>query len=88
MNLSGRLDIDELREDLVGFGHQLGRALGLLVLLADHPKLHDLVAELAPEKRPEGGQTVWNPTDQPVREAARTTGTGTGRGTLNGTRGT
>lgn len=46
-------------EDLVSFGHKLGWTLYFFVLLAGHPKLNILVAELGLEKWPEGSQAIW-----------------------------
>lgn len=73
-HLSRRLDVNELLKDLVRLRHEFGGALDFLVLLAGHPELDVLVAELGLEKCPEGGEAVWKERmNQTIREEAETT---------------
>ena len=58
MYLPGGLDINEFHIDLVCFGHQLSGALVFLVVLARHPELNVLVAELRLQKGPEGREPI------------------------------
>lgn len=57
-DLSWSLGLDEILVDLLGFGGHFHRVLGLLEVLAGHPELDVLLAELRLQKAAEGIQTV------------------------------
>lgn len=70
-HLSWCLNINEFMEDLVSFRHKLGWTLYFFVLLAGHPKLNILVAELGLEKWPEGSQAIWKGQKKKEKEKIR-----------------
>lgn len=57
-DLSWSLRLDEILVDLLGLGSHFHRVLGLLEVLAGHPELHVLVAELRLQEAAEGIQTI------------------------------
>lgn len=57
-DLSWSLGLDEILVDLLGFGGHFHRVLGLLEVLAGHPELDVLLAELRLQEAAEGIQTV------------------------------
>lgn len=58
-DLSGSIRLDEVLVYLLGLGSHLHRALGLLEVLAGHPKLNVLLTELRLQEASEGSQTIW-----------------------------
>lgn len=58
-DLSGSLRLDEVLVDLLGFVGHLHWVLGLLEVLAGHPELDVLVAELRLQEAAEGSQAIW-----------------------------
>lgn len=58
-DLSGSLRLDEVFVDLLGLGGHLHRVLGLLEILAGHPELDILIAELRLQEAAESTQTIW-----------------------------
>lgn len=58
VHLSGSLRLDEVFIDLFGFGGHLHGVLGLLEVLAGHPELNILIAELGLQEASESMETV------------------------------
>lgn len=65
-DLSGSLRLDEVLIDLLGLGGHLCRVLGLLEVLAGHPELDVLIAELRLQEATESGQTIYENTSKDV----------------------
>lgn len=58
-DLLGCLGLDELLIDLFGLLCHLHRGLGFFVVLAGHPELGVLLAELGAQEAAEAGEPIW-----------------------------